>query len=195
MKKLLAVMMVFALLLALNACGKKNTEQTETNAPETEAPAILVPEENAGVDATEKNEETEAATEATEADTPVVDNPFGEVEGEDTPTQPAATEPKPTEKHDNDKKPQETKPAGDKNPTDSTKPTEKPGSGDSDAVTYEEYMQMTATEQRDYMESFESVDAFFAWYNAAKAEYDAQNPDIEVGNGSIDMGDIIGGNG
>ena len=45
------------------------------------------------------------------------------------------------------------------------------------------------------MNSFDSVADFFAWYNAAKDEYEKQNPSVEIGGGSIDLGDIIGGKG
>ena len=61
-------------------------------------------------------------------------------------------------------------------------------------VTYEEYIAMSGTEQQKYLESFESIEAFFEWYNAAKEKYDKENPSIEIGDGSINMEDIIGGN-
>ena len=62
-------------------------------------------------------------------------------------------------------------------------------------VTYEEYIAMSGEEQQKYMNSFSSIEAFFEWYNAAKAKYDAEHPSIEIGDGEIDLGDIIGGNG
>lgn len=63
-------------------------------------------------------------------------------------------------------------------------------------VTYEEYISMSGSEQQKYFESFESPEAFFAWYNDAKAKYEAENPSIEIGGDEeIDLGDIIGGNG
>lgn len=49
---------------------------------------------------------------------------------------------------------------------------------------------MSAQEQNDYMNSFDSIDAFFAWYNQAKAEYEASNPPIDVDGGSFDLGDL-----
>lgn len=57
---------------------------------------------------------------------------------------------------------------------------------------YEKYQSMSAEEQMEYMNSFESVDAFFAWYNSAKEEYEAQIPVIEVGDGPIDMSEFFG---
>ena len=54
---------------------------------------------------------------------------------------------------------------------------------------------MSGAEQQEYMMSFSSIEAFFEWFNAAKAKYDAEHPSIEIGgDGSIDLGDIIGGN-
>lgn len=60
------------------------------------------------------------------------------------------------------------------------------------SLSYEEYIAMSGEEQQKYFESFESVEAFFEWYNAAKAEYEANREEIEV-DGEIDLGDYIGG--
>ena len=59
-------------------------------------------------------------------------------------------------------------------------------------IDYEEFTAMSPTQQRVYMESFESLDAFFEWYNAAKEVYEQAHPPIDVGDGVIDMEDIIG---
>ena len=40
------------------------------------------------------------------------------------------------------------------------------------------------------MESFSSVEDFFAWYNAAKKEYDELKHDIEISDGTIDLGKV-----
>lgn len=60
---------------------------------------------------------------------------------------------------------------------------------------YEWYHSLSGEEQEAYMDSFESVAAFFDWYNAAKAEYDALHPEIEIDDNVIDLGDLVGGNG
>lgn len=60
-------------------------------------------------------------------------------------------------------------------------------------LTYEEYIAMTAEEQSAYRKTFESTKAFFDWYNAAKAEYDEKNAGLDIGDGSVDLGDIMGG--
>lgn len=74
----------------------------------------------------------------------------------------------------------------------SSKPTVEDAEDDGE-VTYEEYIAMSGAEQQKYLESFDSIEAFFAWYNAAKEKYDKENPSIEIGDGSINMEDIIGG--
>ena len=43
------------------------------------------------------------------------------------------------------------------------------------------------------MESFDSIDAFFEWYNAAKEQHEKENPPIEVDGGAIDLDQIING--
>lgn len=76
-------------------------------------------------------------------------------------------------------------------PAETTVPTP-PASG---TTEFEWYNALSGDEQMAFMESFESVPAFFDWYNAAKAEYDALHPEIEVGDDVIDLGDLVGGNG
>lgn len=58
-------------------------------------------------------------------------------------------------------------------------------------VTYSQYHAMSAAEQQAWFESFESVEAFFVWYNEAKAVHDANDDSIIIdGNTNIDMGEI-----
>ena len=61
--------------------------------------------------------------------------------------------------------------------TQTTKPSAKP----EESMTYEQFQAMTGAEQRAFQDSFESLDAFFAWYNAAKEAYEKENPSIEIG--------------
>ena len=66
----------------------------------------------------------------------------------------------------------------------------KPGEMD-----YETFQNLKPADQQAYMESFNDIEAFFDWYNAAKEAYDKAHPSIEVGgNGTIDMEQIMGGN-
>lgn len=56
-------------------------------------------------------------------------------------------------------------------------------------LTYEEYEAMTNEEKLLYYYSFADADAFFEWYNAAKAAYDAENESIIIGaDGTVDLG-------
>lgn len=56
-----------------------------------------------------------------------------------------------------------------------------PGAG----MDYQTFQAMTGAEQRAFQESFESLDAFFAWFTAAKEAYEQANPPIEVGGNGV----------
>ena len=58
--------------------------------------------------------------------------------------------------------------------------------------TYEEYHAMTPEAQQQFFAKFESVEAFFVWYNAAKAQHEKDNAAIEIGDGEIDLGEVLG---
>lgn len=63
-------------------------------------------------------------------------------------------------------------------------------------LSYEEYQNMSGPDRQAHLETFSDMDAFIAWLNHAKAEYDAQQatrPTVD-GNGPIDIGGLIGGN-
>lgn len=64
--------------------------------------------------------------------------------------------------------------------------TEKP----ENILTYEEFWAMDGDAQLAYKESFESVEEFYEWYNAAKEEYAAAHPGIDAGDGNIDLGEL-----
>ena len=80
-------------------------------------------------------------------------------------------------------------------PTEAPEETTVPAPPASGTTEYEWYNSLSGDEQMAFMESFESVPAFFDWYNAAKAEYDALHPEIEIDDNVIDLGDLAGGNG
>ena len=92
-------------------------------------------------------------------------------------TEPAVTEPVATEPQ----QPQPTEPA-------ETEPAQIP-EGELD---YETFVALDPAVQRAYMESFESMDAFFEWYNAAKETYEQEHPALDVGDGVIDVEDLLG---
>ena len=76
-----------------------------------------------------------------------------------------------------------------------TQPSTSP-SGPNTSLTYEQFQALTGAEQRAYQESFENLDVFFEWYNAAKETYEKENPPIEIGpDGDVDLDDLAGGNG
>ena len=163
MKKL--IVLLLALLILLVGC--KSKDNTATNV--TEAPVVA----------------TEATAPAETMHPALTDNPF-----DDNWTDPVETE-APTEEPKETEAPKTTEP-----PKATEEPTQPPTTPtvapESSKMDYDKYMSMSAQEQSDYMNSFESVDAFFDWYNAAKAEHDAQNNDIEIGNGSFDLGELEG---
>lgn len=60
-------------------------------------------------------------------------------------------------------------------------------------MTYRKFHDMTPSQQQAYVESFESLDAFFLWYAEAQEQYEKENPPIIIdGNGEIDLGEIAG---
>lgn len=58
---------------------------------------------------------------------------------------------------------------------------------------FEKYQAMSPKEQEEYMKSFESIEAFFVWYEQVKAEHDAARPTINVGDGNINLDEVLGG--
>ncbi len=62
----------------------------------------------------------------------------------------------------------------------------------SQGMTYGEYKSLSPVEQQAYYESFSDPEDFIAWYSQAKAAYDAQQSEMEIGSGGgIDLGDYI----
>ena len=177
MKQKQFVCVITVMLLILAGCGKQNVVEPTTVAPETTAEAIPVPatteESIPGVEDSIFDDETVPTTEETQPQTEVT-------EPQETTKPTEATKPTETSKPE-ETQPQETAPA-----TEPSQPAAKP------QTAYESFQNMSADEQQAYMESFESIDAFFTWYNDAKAEYEAANPPIDVGDGSVDMGELMG---
>ena len=64
---------------------------------------------------------------------------------------------------------------------------------DKDEVTYLEYHSMSAAEQKAFINTFESYDAFFEWHDAAKKAYEDSMIEID-GSTPVDVEDILGGN-
>lgn len=56
---------------------------------------------------------------------------------------------------------------------------------------YEKFLKMSPDEQQVFVAAFTDIEAFFDWYNAVKDAYDKANPSIDVGDGTVNIGDII----
>ena len=169
-KKIIALLLAAVMLFVVTACAKNEA------APET----------------TEAEKYTDETTVPTESIGGVVYNPDGNDGsiGDDGIM--------PTEDPEN--KPNETQSASESedNATSATEPVKEetfPTKPVEEMTEYEKYMNMSGEEQMAYYNTFESVDAFMEWFNAAKAEHDEKNAGIDIGDGIIDAEDLIGGNG
>lgn len=60
------------------------------------------------------------------------------------------------------------------------------------STEYERYLNMAPVDQQAYMESFESIEGFFEWYNVEREKYEAANPSIEIDGGIVDLEEIAG---
>ena len=189
--------LILVLLLVLTAgCGKRNTESTEAATEvavtkETTEPLIPGVEENSF----SENDFLEVTTETTES-----------VVVEETESAEPTEAKKPTE---STKPAVSTKPVETANPTESANSIEttetmvpeensQPTTGNDQNTeeekpsAYENYMNMSGAEQQAFIESFDSLEAFFVWLNNAKDEDEAKKDVIIVDDGVIDLGSLIG---
>ena len=167
-------------------------EPTETQDPtETQEPV--------GTTVPDETEESGETTPATAVGSTIPSGPSSTDTGLRDPdadipenTRPAQTEPQQTEPQQT--KPQQTEPQ--QTEPQQTQPTEPDETNPTQAAEgksdYELFMDMEPAQQREYMESFESMEAFFDWYNAAKEAYELAHPPIDVGDGVIDLEDLLG---
>lgn len=191
---LLTVML--ALLFCFLGCGKDapNSESVENTQPSTSNEPGQTTEATESTSATTESEpttseETEPTVEAVVLES-TPDSIVLEVEAEDgskfqvqiggtmdselpdesdgveQPVQTQPTEPKPTETQ-----PVETV----------TPPTFEVTAGPDRTTTFEAYEAMSEVEQLVFYYSFADANDFYAWYNAAKAEHEANNGDIIIG--------------
>ncbi len=77
-------------------------------------------------------------------------------------------------------------------PEDTTAPETEPEKFDPSEYTYKDYINMSPNEQTEFIKNFPSLSKFIEWYNAAKAEYDKNNGNVDIGDDTIDLGDIFG---
>lgn len=60
-------------------------------------------------------------------------------------------------------------------------------------LTYEEYLAMTKEDRQAFFESFESMDEFLIWLDAAKEAYQSSKNDNAIdGDKPIDLEDLLG---
>ena len=69
---------------------------------------------------------------------------------------------------------------------DNQKPT-----GSIPEIDYVTYVNLSQEEQLEIFNSFENIQDFFDWFNEIKEEYEADHPGIDIGDGNIDIGDLI----
>lgn len=175
-KAMLVTLVLVALVLA--ACGN------EKPAPTTEPTILFIP-----------------GVEDSIFDDPTIGGEIGELP---QPTQPV-TPTQPTQPED----PQNPEdPADTTRPTtpvvDPTQPTEPEATQpvydiiDYASLTYEQWVALPVEQAQNVVLSLKTTadyDAFFAWYNKALEDYKAAHPGIEVGNGPIDMNELLGNKG
>lgn len=87
--------------------------------------------------------------------------------------------------------PDETEP-----PTEPTAPEETvpPAGSDAElAAAYEQFLAMSSAERQAFQESFPSIMDFLDWYGKAREAYEAEQAKKPTYDGSVDIGDLIGG--
>lgn len=201
-KRICIFMVIAALMLCMIGCSKQPTNTDQPNDQDSTQETAPTGNE-AGQENKENKEETNGVSQSTndqnaapDGDTPV-SNDGGKVEqSNNTPQGNNAGSGATSENKEN---------VGNSNGTDGNNTVTVPnGNSNSGTVTtvpektedcsYEEYHAMTPEAQQKFFNKFESVEAFFVWYNAAKAKYEKDNAAIEIGGGGqIDLGEVIGG--
>ena len=167
MNKLLILLIALLVAVALCACGSSG-DATQPNADPTENNVTTQPD----VTGSEVTEPT-SGTEVTDPESTT-----GDVEN----TQPDTTEPTATE--------EPTEPTTTTTPTEPQVENTEPVATEpaTQKVTYEDYyFKFTAEEQLAFINSFESIEAFFEWDKAAKEEYENNRKPIGD-DGVIDLG-------
>ena len=179
-KRYLILLVMMIALLCLPACRKEEPMTTTT-------PATM---------------ETHPATEETQIQETIVEDGVIIGAGLEFEEEAEATETTETTPQETEEENQEiTAPTEEKHPDETTAPTENQDSEETNPSThpsgsaseYVAYMNMSAAEQAAFIDSFGSVDAFMAWFNKVKSEFDATDGSIDIGSGSVDLENILGG--
>lgn len=172
---------IFVSFLLFAGCDMTNDDTTSTTVKQEEHATIDVPKDADPENNSEITDETAQATTPVDVTTPTTPNAPTEGTEPASPTDPTA----PTSPED----PSEpTEPGSTIDPTEPQTPDETdPMPSDPSAtepevsskVTYMDYYNMSAEEQQAFIDSFESIDAFFAWHTAAKKEYEDNRTPID----------------
>lgn len=181
-KNFIAIIILLAIMLV--GCGSNQAVVETTTAPTEE---ININGYSSYDPFLEEDTKETTATEATE--------PVTSETKQTEPTQSAPSE------NDNAVSTEATEPPATEGesatPIESTEPSSAGSANDvaTGLTAYEQYNAMSAAQQEEFVNSFASITDFITWYNAAKEEYEALHPNIDVGDGNIDLGEIVGGNG
>ena len=160
MKKTISILLTTIILLGiLSACSNQSQEITaDVSTDQVYAEDVFDSQEQPiDTQPTEQTQGQSASKTQTPSTTPTT--------GTQTPTtQPTTPSTQPT-----------TPPA-----TESTTLSTEGTTPETPTVDYEAYISMTAAQKQTFRDSFENIDAFFAWYNAAKKAYDEANPPTPI---------------
>lgn len=191
-KKILFIVIAVVLIAALMIFGVSASKEEVEETVETQQPM-----------AAEETSKPVVAEETPEPvkDKSVADNPF--LEEEELELAPSDKEETGTESKPTPAATPKPAPAATPKPTPvaTPKPTEKPDDASTSqtinpatgSTAYEAYSSMSGQQQMDFMNSFGSMEEFFAWYNNARAEYETLHPSIEIGSdGTIDLSGVVG---
>lgn len=58
-------------------------------------------------------------------------------------------------------------------------------------VSYPDYIAMSADQQLAFIYGFSTIEGFLEWYDVEKTKYDEQNPGQDLGDGEIDLGELL----
>ena len=170
-KRLIALLLAALMILSAGCMRKKNQNPTGPAVTEVTATEEIIPTETLHPALTDNIFDDENGNPIEEETVAATESATEPAEETKAPTEPAET----------------TAPAAK-----STEPAETEDNGE---MTYEKFMALGAAEQQAYMNSAESIEAFFNWFDAAKKEYEESRNEIEIGDGSFNLDELTGGNG
>lgn len=183
----IVAILVALILLCFFACRKEETPTASTENDVVTQPATIEP--------TKDHEETipgladfDGDVNIDESTEPTIDK----VEEEKDATEPTSSKDgeeeesaKPTDGKNEETEPTVEPTTGENEEEEATTP---PTSSGNTKTEYEKFQAMSGAAQKEFMDSFGSVEEFFAWLNAARAEHEALHPEIDVGDGNINLG-------